>query len=86
MPTFWVPKVRFAGVSFTAVAVPLRPIVWGLFDALSMMAMVPVIIPEALGENATDIVQLPFASTEPLHVFDTLKFVVLDLIMVMVKV
>ena len=44
--------------------VPVRLMVWGLFEALSVRVTVPVRVPVAVGLKVTLMVQLPAAATE----------------------
>lgn len=63
VPTVWFPKERLPGVTVTAVAaalpVPDRAMVWGLFAALSVMLIVPVAAPTAVGVKVTLIMHVP---------------------------
>jgi len=70
-PTLTLPKVRLAGDTLTVVVPPegetpdpVKPIAWGLFDALSVMVTVPVRVPVVVGVKSTLIVQLAPAATE----------------------
>jgi hypothetical protein len=72
VPTSCAANVRLVVDSVTAgaadVPVPVRLIVCGLPDALSVMVTVPVRVPVAVGLNVTLIVQVPLAATEVPHV------------------
>jgi len=59
-PTVTVPKLRLVGEKETTVPTPVSETVCGLFEALSVIVMVPVLVPVLVGLNATRIVQLPF--------------------------
>ncbi len=69
--TFWPANVKVAGDKLTAdaIPVPVRPTVWGLPLALSVIVMAPVRVPVAVGVNVTLIVQFPLAATDAPHVF-----------------
>jgi hypothetical protein len=74
VPTAWLVKVRLVADKLTAgalaaVPVPVRLIVCGLPDALSVMVTVPVRVPVAVGLKVTLILQFPPAATEVPHVF-----------------
>ncbi len=60
MPTGWLPKVRFDGDTLTvgATPVPVNAIVCGLFAALSVIVIVPVRGPAAVGVKVALMVQL----------------------------
>lgn len=68
VPTFWLPKFTLLGLSVTAgagavVAVPESATVCGLPGASSLMLMLAVRVPAAVGVKVTLIVQLPEAAT-----------------------
>ena len=64
--TGWVPKFSPVGVSFTAVATPVRVSFWVLLEALSVKVTEPVNVPIALGLKVTLIEQLaPGAMVAP---------------------
>jgi hypothetical protein len=64
VPTAWEENVNFAGATTTvteeAVPVPVRLTVWGEFDAVSVIVIAPVRVPDTVGVNVTLTVQ--FAS------------------------
>ena len=61
VPTFTIPKLKLAGISFTAVPVPESAT--DCVPSLSAMFNVPACLPVAVGVNFTDIVQLAPAAT-----------------------
>ena len=73
--TAWLPNVRVVAERLTtgAAPVPVRLTVCGLPAALSAILTAAVRAPAAVGVNATLIVQLPPAATEPPHVLLTEK-------------
>ena len=66
VPTCWLLKVKLVADRLTAGAkpVPVRAIVCGLFDALSVIVTAPVRVPETVGVKVTEILQLAFAASE----------------------
>lgn len=75
VPTFWPAKVRLAGESPAAGAmpVPLKLAVCGLPAALSVTVNVPLRAPEAVGAKLTLIVQLPPTAKEEPQLFVWVK-------------
>ncbi len=71
VPTNWLEKLTFVPESATAgpTPVPARLTVCGLLVALSVMVIVPLIVPGAGGEKVTLIVQFEPALTELPQVF-----------------
>ena len=70
-PILTLPKLRLVGDTLTVVDPPedetpdpVKPIVWGLFEALSAMVTVPARVPVVVGVKLTLIVQLAPAATE----------------------
>ena len=69
-PTLTRPKLRLVGDTLTVVdpedetPEPVREIVWGLVEALSVMVTAPVRVPVVVGVKLTLIVQLAPAATE----------------------
>jgi len=70
-PTLTLPKLRLVGDTLTVVDPPegetpdpVKLIVWGLFEALSVMVTVPVRVPVVVGAKSTLIAQLAPAATE----------------------
>ena len=64
--TFWLGKVKLVGEKLATATMPLpvRLINCGLFEALSVIVMVPVRVPVVVGEEVTEIVQFRPAATE----------------------
>jgi hypothetical protein len=75
VPTVWLPNTRLVAVmpAIGLLPVPARLTVCGLPPALSAMLTEAVRFPMPPGVNATLIVQLAFAATEPGHVLVTAK-------------
>ena len=67
-PTVWLPKLRLVGAKVTpgtaATPVPVRFTTCGLPGALSVIVIVPVCVPVAVGVNVTLMVQFPLIATE----------------------
>jgi hypothetical protein len=62
------PNVRLLGERLTAgasddVPLPVKLITWGLPEALSVIVMVPVCVPVAVGVKVTLIEQVPFTGS-----------------------
>ena len=63
VPTIWLANVKLAGdklTAGTAAAVPVSDTVCGLEAALSLRVIAPVSVPEAVGVNVTEMLQLAF--------------------------
>jgi hypothetical protein len=76
VPTNWLENVRLVAAKLTAGAatpVPLRLMLCGLPDALSVIVIVPVRVPLAVGVNVMLMLQLPPAGSELPHVFASAK-------------
>jgi hypothetical protein len=72
-PIAWGPKLRLVidQLATGNVPVPLKGTTWGLPEALSVSCIVADLAPTALGENATEILQLPPATKLLPQLFDT---------------
>jgi hypothetical protein len=73
VPTFWLPKAIVEGEMLavaTPAPVPVRETVWleAVLLALSLIVSVAVLVPAAVGEKVTEIVQFPPMATEPAQV------------------
>jgi hypothetical protein len=66
VPISWLAKVRLAGDKLTgAVPVPLKVVVCGEFETLSLTVRVPVRPPSAVGVKVTEILQLSLPANVP---------------------
>ena len=68
VPTFWFPNVRPAGVTVTAVPMPVKATICGLLGALSVTEREAVRVPTSVGWNVTLYVQVPPAGRLEPHV------------------
>jgi hypothetical protein len=77
VPRGWLGKERLAtdkpAVGVGDVPVPVKKIVCGLVEALSVMVIDPVRVPAAVGVKVTEIVQLALAATLAPQSFDSAK-------------
>ena len=66
LPTAVLGRLKEPGETVTGVMpVPVKPTVWGLLAALSVMVSVPLSAPTVVGENAMNMLQLAPVATEP---------------------